>query len=255
MVAGLCLLLAVAYWLGGRRRVRLMGADRRWRARHWRAMAFAAAVAALLVTLSEAVDAITRQNLWLRTLQLIVLAMVVAPLLVVGAPLPRFLSLLGRPVRRQAEAARERALAIFILFNGLLLLAFVPQVVQLTAVPGWPRSFSQLILLGVAFAFWGEVIAQPPRRCGLSHMGRIVYLLLSSTLVRILGLILSFAPASLYGGPLADQQLAAGILIVPGVLTDLIVLTACLYLWLDDDARRVPDRSPSGRSVSQRGLA
>lgn len=44
---------------------------------------------------------------------------------------------------------------------------------------------------------------------------------------------------SLYGVPLIDQQLAAGILIVPGVLTDLIVITVCLYLWLAQDERRV----------------
>jgi hypothetical protein len=35
-----------------------------------------------------------------------------------------------------------------------------------------------------------------------------------------------------------DQQIAAGIVMVPGVLTDLIVLTVCLYLWLGQDGRR-----------------
>jgi cytochrome c oxidase assembly factor CtaG len=50
--------------------------------------------------------------------------------------------------------------------------------------------------------------------------------------------ILGFAAAAFYPVPLVDQQIAAGILMVPGVLTDLIVLTVCLYLWLGQDERR-----------------
>jgi len=52
--------------------------------------------------------------------------------------------------------------------------------------------------------------------------------------------VLGFASASFYPVPLVDQQIAAGILMVPGVLTDLVVLTVCLYLWLGQDDRRQP---------------
>jgi cytochrome c oxidase assembly factor CtaG len=50
--------------------------------------------------------------------------------------------------------------------------------------------------------------------------------------------VLGFAPAPFYPVALTDQQIAAGIIMVPGVLTDLVVLTVCLYLWLGQDDRR-----------------
>src|SRR5438094_551158 len=65
---------------------------------------------------------------------------------------------------------------------------------------------------------------------------------LSSAQLRVLGAVLGFASTAFYPVPLADQQIAAGIVMVPGVITDLVVLTVCLYLWLSQD-----DRSQAGR--------
>ena len=75
----------------------------------------------------------------------------------------------------------------------------------------------------------------------------MAYLFASSAQVRILGLVLGFAPVSFfYGVPLIDQQIAAGILMVPGILTDLVALTVCLYLWLAQDARGHQGGSDTG---------
>jgi cytochrome c oxidase assembly factor CtaG len=126
----------------------------------------------------------------------------------------------------------------FVLFNGGVLLAYLPTVYRATAGPGWPRELGQITMLALAYFFWSQVIAQPPADCRLPHLGRVVYLFLSSAQLRVLGVILGFAAAAFYPVPLVDQQIAAGILMVPGVLTDLIVLTVCLYLWLGQDERR-----------------
>jgi cytochrome c oxidase assembly factor CtaG len=125
----------------------------------------------------------------------------------------------------------------FLLFNGAILVAYLPAVYRATAGPGWPRQVGQLAMVGVAYLFWSQVIAQPPAHCRLSHLGRVVYLFLSSAQIRVLGVILGFAAAAFYPVSLFDQQVAAGILMVPGVLTDLVVLTVCLYLWLGQDDR------------------
>jgi cytochrome c oxidase assembly factor CtaG len=237
MAIALCLTLAVAYLLGGRRPVRVMDARPRWGPRQWRATAFATALVAIALTLSGPGDALARQSFSARTAQLMSLTMVMAPLLVLGAPNPRFSRLLGfRP--RGAGRPLWVPLMAFLLFNGALLLAYVPAVYRATAEPGWPRQLGQLAMLGLAYLFWSQVIAQPPGHCRLSHLGRIAYLFLSSAQVRILGLVLGFAPAPFYPVSLIDQQIAAGIVMVPGVLTDLIVLTVCLYLWLGQDGRR-----------------
>ena len=237
MAVGLSLILGVAYLLGGRRPVRLLDARPQWSARHWRATAFLVALGLVAVDLSGPVDGLARASMATRTAQLVVLLMLVAPLMVVGAPEPRFRRLL---VARPAPSRRSYVLPTlaFLLFNGGILLAYLPAVYRATAGPGWPRQLGQITMLGLAYFFWSQVIAQPPGHCRLSHLGRVVYLFLSSAQLRILGVVLGFAAAAFYPVPLIDQQIAAGILMVPGVLTDLVVLTVCLYLWLGQDDRR-----------------
>jgi cytochrome c oxidase assembly factor CtaG len=241
MAVGVCFILGVLYVLGGRRPVHLLDARPHWTGRQWRAIAFFAGLALVTVALSGPVDALARTSMATRTAQLVALVMVVAPLIVLGAPEPRFRRLLlGRshPPRRPVLLA----VLAFLLFNGGMLLAYLPAVYRTTANPGLPRELDQLVLLGLACFFWSQVIAQPPAHCRLSHLGRVVYLFLSSAQLRVLGVILGFAPAAFYSVPLVDQQIAAGILMVPGVLTDLVVLTVCLYLWLGQDDGRQAGR-------------
>jgi len=237
MAVGLCIILGVLYLVGGRRPVRLLDDRRRWGRRQWRATAFFVGLGMAAVGLSDPLDAVVRASMATRTAQSVVLLMVVAPLLVLGAPQPRIRRLLGS---RSQPSRRSLAMPIlaFSLFNGGILLVYLPAVYRVTAGPGWPRQLGQIVMLSLAYFFWAQVIAQPPSRCRLSHMGRVVYLFLSSAQLRILGVVLGFASASFYPVPLVDQQTAAGLLMVPGVLTDLVVLTVCLYLWLGQDDRR-----------------
>lgn len=237
----LCLIVIVLYLLGGRRPVRLLGAPRRWNARRWRATAFVAGVGMVAVVLSGPADEVARQSFSARTAQLIGLLMVVAPLLVLGAPQPRLRRLVGRPIPSHRSSLWV-PVAAFVLFGGVVGLAFLPAIYHATAEPGWPRGLGQLAVVVVGYLFWSQVITQPPARCRLSHLGRVAYLFLSSAQLRILGLVLGFAPTSFYSVPLVDQQIAAGIVMVPGVLTDLVVLTVCLYLWLGQEDRRQPRR-------------
>lgn len=245
MVIAVAFLATVCYWLGGRRPVRVIPLSRRWSARHWRATAFFSGVGLALVLLSDGIDMVARERIWLGTIQLIALVMLVAPLLVLGAPWPRFAYLLGR-ARSGQSGSRWLTVLAFALFNGMLFAEYLPPVVAVLGRPGLLREAAQLAVVGVAVFFWSQVIAQPPRRCALNHVERVAYLVLSSVLIRILGLVLGFASASFYGAPLIEQQLAAGILLVPGVFTDLIVLTVCLYLWLGQDARKSAERFDSG---------
>ena len=245
MVIAVAFLATVCYWFGGRRPVHVVPPSRRWSARHWRTTAFITGIALGLLLLSDGIDAVARDRFWLGTIQLVILVMLVAPLLVVGAPWPRFAYLLGR-ARSGRSGSRWQAVLAFTLFNGTLFALYLPPVVAAIGSPGLLRQTVQLAVIGVAVFFWSQVIAQPPRRCALNHVERVAYLVLSSVLIRILGLVLGFASASFYGVPLIEQQFAAGVLLVPGVFTDLIVLTVCLYLWLGQDARKSTERFDSG---------
>lgn len=237
MAVGLSVIVGVLYLLGGRRPVRLLDARRRWNGRQWRTAAFFVGLGLVAVGLCGPADALARASMATRTAQLTALLMVVGPLLVLGAPEPRFRRLL---VGRTPPPRRPFALPIlaFLLFNGGILVAYLPAVYRATAGPGWPRELGQIAMVGLAYLFWSQVITQPPAHCRLTHLGRVVYLFLSSAQLRVLGVILGFASAAFYPAPLVDQQIAAGILMVPGVLTDLVVLTVCLYLWLGQDDQR-----------------
>ena len=237
MAVGLALILGVLYLVGGRRPVRLLDARPQWTSRHWRAVAFFVGLGLVAIGLSGPVDGLARASMATRSAQLVVLLMLVAPLLVVGAPQPRFRRLfVGRPTSTLRLVVMP--ILAFLLFNGGVLLAYLPVVYRATAGPGWARELGQITMLGLAYFFWSQVIAQPPAHCRLSHLGRVVYLFLSSAQLRVLGVVLGFASAAFYPVPLVDQQIAAGILMVPGVVTDLVVLTVCLYLWLGQDERR-----------------
>jgi cytochrome c oxidase assembly factor CtaG len=245
MAAALAIIFGVLYLLGGRRAVRLLDARPRWTSRHWRGLAFYVGLVLVAVGVSPQVDALVRTSMATRTAQLVARLMVVGPLLVLGAPEPRFRRLLlgrTRPVRRPLAVP----MLAFVLFNGGIMLAYLPTVYRVTAGTGWPRELGQITMLALAYFFWSQVIAQPPADCRLPHLGRVVYLFLSSAQLRVLGVILGFAASAFYPVPLVDQQIAAGILMVPGVLTDLIVLTVCLYLWLGQDERR---RTTLGRQA------
>jgi putative membrane protein len=253
MAIALCLTLAVLYVLGGRRPVRLLDAPRRWNGRHWRATAFFAGLGMVAVGLSGPVDALARTSLATRTTQLVALLMVAAPLLVLGSPEPRLRRLLKRSPR-PARQTLAIPIFVFLLFTAAILAAYVPAIYRETAGPGWARQLGQLTLAAVGYLFWSQAIAQPPVHCRLSHIGRVAYLFLSSAQLRILGVVLGFASASFYPVPLVDQQIAAGIIMVPGVLTDLVVLTVCLYLWLgQDDRRQVRPGDPGGRRLPALG--
>jgi cytochrome c oxidase assembly factor CtaG len=250
MVGVLCLVVGCGYWVAGRRPLRLYGARRRWTVRTWRAAAFFCALLLILLTTGPA-DALARQTFWMRTAQLMLLLMVASPLLVLGAPGPRF----GR-LRRRAGDQRGRgklgSVLAFALFSAVVVGAYVPAVYRATAMPGLARDLGQATVIALGYGFWAQVIAQPGRTCALSHLGRVAYLFLSSAQVRILGLVLGFAPVSFYGVPLIDQQIAAGILMVPGILTDLVALTVCLYLWLAQDERHQGGSDTGGRRVGLR---
>jgi cytochrome c oxidase assembly factor CtaG len=248
MVTVLCVFLAIGYWLGGRRPLRVIDAQRRWGARHWRTTAFGAGLAIVVLATLYPIDAFARQTVYLRTVQLIVLAMVATPLLVLGAPLPRWRRLIGQAPRGAERYTLLGALAAFVLFNGALVLVYLPVVFRTTASVAWALQAEQVVIVVVGIAFWSQVIAQPPARCLMPHLRRIFYLFASSVVLRILGLVLGFAAAPFYGVSLFDQQIAAGILLVPGVLTDLIVLTVCMYLWLAQDDRAARQSATGGPS-------
>jgi cytochrome c oxidase assembly factor CtaG len=96
------------------------------------------------------------------------------------------------------------------------------------------------------------VLDSPPLRARLSAIHRVYYMVASATVGWVVALVLVFASSPLYpayahlahrpGGisALTDQQLAGGVMLVPGSLSITLFVFIQLYLWIgvDEDSSK-----------------
>jgi putative membrane protein len=262
--------------VAGLRRAR-PGALRRARLR---AASFYAGLLTIVVALEGPIDTYASRLFWVHMVQHVLLLTVAAPLIVLGAPwmsIWRPLPLEFRrgvagsiararwaaPLRR-AGRALGRPLGAWLAFNINLVVWHIPAIYDLTLryLPIHALEHTTFLVLGVLL--WCQVIHSPPLRVRLRPDLRVYYMVATATVGWGLALVLAFAPTPLYpvyahiadrpGGisALADQQLAAGVMLGPGSLTMAIFVFVGLYRWLAarDDSQR-PDlaqRSAAGRA-------
>jgi cytochrome c oxidase assembly factor CtaG len=231
----------------------------------WRALAFWAGLAVILIAVDTPLETLARQLFWAHMTQHLLLIMVAAPLLVVGAPwlqIWRGLPLsIRRPVARtivrhpvlrmpgRAFAWLSAPIGAFILSTANLWAWHWPAAYDLTLRNHAVHHLEHALFLGLGILFWAQLIDQHPFHARLTQLKRVVYVFLAAIQAWALAGVLAFATAPYYayalvpsrpGGisALTDQQFGAGIMWVPGSLTYSIVFLTCLYLWFrDEDAR------------------
>ena len=203
-------------------------------------------------------------------LQHVLLMMVAAPLLVLGAPwLPLWRPLPLSTRRRIARALSKspslawlrRAATIvatpwcaWCLFNFNLGVWHLPALYDLTLRNTAVHYTEHASFLLLGLLFWSQVIDSPPFHSRLGDLGRALYATAGSAASWVLAIVLALAPTPLYPAQesahaglsaLGDQQIAAGVMLGPGSITYAIVVFYCLYAWLGTDEpgprrRRVP---------------
>ncbi len=148
------------------------------------------------------------------------------------APLRRLVSILGRPA------------SSFALFALVLLGWHIPALFDATLSSEALHALEHTLFFCTATMFWKQVIASPPLHARLSPPERVGYVIGAMIVSWVLAVILALAPHALYshyaheasrpGGitALADQQIAAGIMWVPGSITFVIVIFAYVHRWL-----------------------
>src|SRR6202162_4101397 len=258
---------AILYLWGARNRVvpspaRGGGQGGGWGPSRWRAVAFWSGLGTILLALDTPIEALARQLCWAHMTQHLLLIMVAAPLLVVGAPwmqIWRGLPLsIRRPlartaVRHPALAGLRRAFAwssapvgAFVLSTANLWFWHWPSAYDLTLRNHTVHHLEHGLFLGLGILFWAQVIDQHPFHARLSQFNRVVYVFSGTITSCALAAVLAFATAPFYsyaalpsrpGGisALTDQQFGAGIMWVPGSITYSIVFIACLYLWFREE--------------------
>jgi cytochrome c oxidase assembly factor CtaG len=149
-------------------------------------------------------------------------------------------------------------------FTADLVLWHIPAVYDLTLSHIAVHALEHTTFLVFGVLLWAQVIESPPLRARLRLDQRVYYIVLASVPGWIISLFLAFAPSALYPGyaqlafrpggisALTDQQIAAGIMLVPGSLTMSIFVFIGLYRWLgaeEEGAMPPPPRASAAGGI------
>jgi putative membrane protein len=251
---------AVLYWVGGRRYSRAARTRDRWRE-----AAFTLGLVTIVLALESPLDGYADRLFWVHMCQHVLLLTVAPPLILLGRPWPRmWLGLpvplrttIGRTLARARWTAGLRTLArpwpAWLLFNATLIGWHIPAAYDLTLRSQTVHDLEHAMFFFTGLLFWAHVIEPGPLRSRLTWPARVGYLVGAMIVGWMLAVTLVLVPHPIYapyaalvhrpGGisALTDQQLAAGVMWVPGSLAYGLVLFIGVYRWLD------PQRSATSR--------
>ena len=211
----------------------------------------------ILVALESPIGTYDTTLFAVHMVQHLLLVMVAAPLLALGAPITLLL-------RVASPSSRQRFWLPLLHSRFVRVLAFQVVSWSLFAAVMWASHFSPLfdaalendyihlaehaLYLGSALLFWWPVVGADPSPWRLPHPGRVAYLFLGMPQSSFLGLAIFSAPEPLYPhyetlirswGPTAlqDQQLAGGFMWAGGDAAFLIAMILALWVWLRAEER------------------
>ncbi len=265
--------LAILYWIGARRTIT---PTRKRVAQRWRSGCFYAGLAVLAIALASPIEPLSGQLFWVHMIQHVLLLVLAAPLIVLARPWIRLWRCLPLDARRRL--ARDlshgrrtaplravcrtlgRPVPSFVAFSVVLLAWHVPALFDATLRSGALHALEHSLFFATAIMFWKQVIPSPPLHTSLLAAQRAVYAIGGMIVSWVLAVVLAFAPDPLYGSyahlpsrpggisALADQQLAAGVMWVPGSVTFLIVVFVYVHRWLAPPT--APASAPAPRLAS-----
>ena len=232
-----CGTMAVLYAFGRRGRLRL-----------WREVSFYSGVALAFVVLEQPFDAWADTWLSVHMAQHIVLMTVVPPLVVLGRPWPRMWlpfplsarravggTLSGSPTFRRSAGFLKRPSVALVLMSAMVALWHVPQLYDAAARNEWIHVLEHVCFVVPALIFWGALLDAPPVRARIDDLHRALWFVAAMFPMWILAIVLAFATAPVYAAypSMTDQQLAAGVMWVPGSLAFFVAALFFFYRWLE----------------------
>lgn len=259
--------LALSAWAYGR------GVRRLWQRagpgrviRYWQAAAFGAGLAAMFVALISPLSALAEALFSAHMVQHLLLTLLAAPLLVLGAPLVPFLWALPKPARhaagrwwRRSDWARRawhgisHPLLVWLLYALSFWIWHIPGLYQAALERVWVHELEHISFVIPALLFWWTVIHPLGGRRRLGYGAGALYLFTTALHSSALGALLTFAQRPLYPIYLSsaaawnltlleDQQLAGVIMWVPAGLVYPVSALLLLGIWLQRMENRLNRR-------------
>jgi cytochrome c oxidase assembly factor CtaG len=257
----------VLYQLGGRRSV---PGHRENVERRWRSAAFYGGLLTVVVATDTPLDPLSDTLFSAHMAQHILLLMVAPSLIVLAAPWLRLWQPLPLGLRRTLAkgVARgrwatplralgrtlSRPLPAWIAFNAVVVAWHVPPLYDATLSNEAVHDLEHALFFLAGTLFWLQIVDSPPVRARLEYGLRAVYLTGALLVSWVLAIVLALSSSPLYPAyahlghrtaglsALADQQIAGGVMWVPGSIPFTIAFVWALYRWLD------PAEDPSIRA-------
>ena len=264
---------ATLYWLGGRHAT----ARTHGNVDRWRLASFAFGLVAIVAALGSPIDGFADSLFWVHMVQHVLLIAVAPPLLALARPWNRMWR--GLPLEWRRPLARALAqdrrlgalrraarfvaepLPSWMIFNLTFLAWHLPGLYDAALRYSAIHALEHALFFSTALLFWTRVVDSPPWRSPLSEAGKLIYLGTTMIAGWVLAVVLALAQSPIYsayadqatrpGGisALVDQQLAAGVMWVPGSLSFAIALVVITYRWLEP--RAPAKRRPGIGSIPQ----
>jgi putative membrane protein len=204
----------------------------------WRRVALALGLVSLVAAL---VMPLTHKLFAAHMTQHVLLLAVASPLIVLSSPWTRLWQLL--------PPALTHPLVAWTLFNVTMVVWHVPVLYDLALRNGALHVLEHGLFFATGLLFWSAAFDS----ARLASWWRIAYLTTGMLVGWLIALVLAFATSPLYStyaalphrpwglSELADQQIAAGVMWVPGSLAYTVAIIVFVYRWLEPEssARRL----------------
>jgi putative membrane protein len=189
------------------------------------------------------------------TLQLLILTTITAPFLLLGLPEWLVTCLLPLRVLRESTQGILFPVLAALAFNAIIMFwhdgPLFEQAAQSTAV----HNLQMLCFLLAGVLTWWPLLSPLNRRASMTTPFQMLYLGLESLPLDIFGVIMIFSGNVFYAtyvtapriwgvSALVDQQIAGGLLAVPGNLLDIVLFSLIFFTWIgrQEDEQRALER-------------
>jgi putative membrane protein len=253
-VVGLLLLGALYWWRARRTAAEIPGTAGESplpRPSRRSAALFATALVLMFLALNGWVHDLSDDYLFsAHMVQHLVLALAVAPLMVMGTPGAMLRPALANRALFTAAHAVTRPIPAFAIFNTVVAVWHLPPLYNTAMAYHDVHIVQHLMFLAASVIMWWPVLSPIPDLPRLSYPGQMLYLFLMTIPMSIISVYITYSGALLYPAyanapriwgisPMEDQLIGGLIMWIPGGLYFFAVISAVFFRW--QRAERVED--------------